>query len=142
MREGLYTEAVDFVKNRQYQHALDNIKQILDAEEAPQDDVYYKTLKLYADLIGPLANKDYINAIDMYQSVINETENDDLYAQSQLAILNAYLCLSIDMMDAYESTRDVIESDDDNINAFMQELDQKREDFLLARAELIYKKRM
>ncbi|RXV62541.1 hypothetical protein DWB64_05520 [Fusibacter sp. A1] len=140
MRETLYTEAVELVKNRQYQQAVDSIKEILEAEL--QDDVHYKALKLYADLIGPIANKDYIAAIDMYQSIINETENDDLYAQSQIAILNAYLSLSIDMMDAYESTRDVIETDDDSANDFMQQLDQRREDFLTARAEAVYKKRM
>lgn len=140
MRQQLFDNAVELVQNRQYQQAVEELKTIL--EEDNQDDVHYQAMKVYADVLGPLAFKDYIGAVDIYQAVINETENDELYAQCQLAILNAYLNLSMEMMDAYEGMRDMIETEDDITQDYLRLMDDKRVDFLTSRAEAIYKKRL
>lgn len=140
MRQQLLENAVELVQNRQYQQAVEELKAIL--EEDAQDDVHYQAMKTYGDVLGPLAFKDYIGAVDVYQSVINQTENDELYAQCQLAILNAYLNLSMEMMDAYEGMRDMIENEDDITLDYLRLMDEKRVDFLTSRAEAIYKKRL
>lgn len=140
MREQKFAEAVKYTNNRLYNDAAKLLKEILTSEE--KDTTHYKALKLYADIVGPVAGRDYITAIDMYQVIINETEDDDLYSSAQISILNAYLSLSIDMMDAYESTRDVIETEDQKIVDLLSKLDDKRETFLTQRAEIIYKNRM
>jgi hypothetical protein len=140
MRQQLLQDAVELVKNRQYQNAVEELKEILEPNE--QDDVHYKALKIYGDILGPLAYKDYMGAIDVYQTIINESEDDDLYQQCQVSILNAYLSVSTEMMDAFESMRDMLETEDDQMLDALHQLDERREDFLTTRAELIYKKRL
>lgn len=140
MRQDLYKEALELVSNRQYQQAMELVKEIIEGEE--RDSLYYITLKLYADLVGPIAYKDYFTAIETYQHIINECEDDLLYEQCQIGILTAYLNLSVDMLDAYDSTRDVLESENDQIIEMLSALDSKRDEFIMNRAEIIHKRRM
>ncbi len=140
MREQQFNEALDFANGRNYNEAIKLLQVLL--EEGLNDTIHYKALKLYADIIGPLAGHNYMTAIDMYQQIINESEDDALYESAQISILDAYLSLSIAMMETYESTRDVIESDSEQVVQFINKLDEKREAFLTQRAEAIYKSRI
>lgn len=140
MNDPRYKNAVELVKNMQYQEAMEALKEIIDLGQ--EDDLHFYAVKLCADIVGPLAFHDYTGAVDLYQNVINNTENDDLYNQCQASILNAYLSLSLNMMEAYEGLRDMLESEDDLVLDMIARLDQRREDFITSRAESIYKKRL
>ncbi len=140
MNEKHYQNAVELVKNMQFQEALEDLKIILD--EKQEDVLHFRALKLYADIVGPLYFHDFIGAVDLYQAVINGTEDDELYNQCQISILNAYLSVSINMMESYEGLRDMIETEDPALNEFVNRLDQRREDFITTRAESLYKQRL
>ncbi len=140
MREEMLNNAVEMVNNRQFVDATTVLKELIEGEE--QDIYFYKGLKLYADVLGPLTGHDYNMAIDMYQKIVNECEDDALYESAQLSILDSYLNLSMHYMETFENTIDVIESDDDNTQQFLDKLAEKRENFIVQRAESIYKNRM
>lgn len=140
MNDQRYQNAVELVKNMQYQEALEALKEIIDLGN--EDDTHFQALKLCADIVGPLAYHDYLAAVDLYQNVINNTEDDELYNQCQLGILNAYLSLSLNMMESYEGLRDVLETEDPVMLDMVARLDQRREEFITSRAEAIYKRRL
>lgn len=140
MNEKHFQSAVELVKSMQFQEAMESLKIILD--EKNEDLIHFRALKLYADIVGPLAFHDYIGAVDLYQAVINGTEDDDLYNQCQISILNAYLSVSINMMEAYEGLHDMLETDDETMHQLIARLEQQREDFITSRAESIYKRRL
>lgn len=140
MREERFKEALALVGDRQLNGAVEMLVGIL--EENQTDDVHFKALKLYADILGPISGKDFARAIDIYQQIVNTTEDDDLYESAQVSMMSAYLSHSIHMMETYENTRDILESDNQNTLDLLAKLDQKREQFLTQRAEAIYKGRM
>lgn len=140
MREEAYKNAFSMTSDRRFSDALNTIKPIL--EDDTRDDLYYKTLKLYADIIGPMTHNDLFLSIDMYQTIINECEDDDVYAASQIAQLEAQLSISMHFMENFENTRDVIESEDAFTQTALDRLDAMREKFIVGRAETIYKNRM
>ncbi len=140
MREQAFKEALTCVSERQFNEAVKQLQTIL--EDETRDDTYFKALKLYADILGPITKTDLFLSIDMYQTIINECESDELYVSSQLAQLEAQLTISIHFMENYESTVNVIEDNDDFANDELERLDKMREKFILSRAESIYKNRM
>lgn len=140
MYERNLQNAIELVKNMQYQEAVEALKTIIDG--GLEDLTHFQALKLYGDILGPIAYKDYMGAVDIYQAVINGTEDDDLYNQCQMSILNAYLSISMDTMEAFEGLRDMIETEDEQIHDFLGTLDRKREEFITSRAEAIYKQRL
>lgn len=140
MREERFKEALAQVGERQLNGAVEILVGIL--EENQTDDTHFKALKLYADILGPISGRDFARAIDIYQEIVNTTEDDDLYESAQVSMMSAYLSQSIHMMETYENTRDILESDNQNTLDLLTKLDQKREQFLTHRAEAIYKGRM
>ncbi len=99
-------------------------------------------LKLYGDILGPLTGHDHSAAVDMYQMIVNECEDDTLYQSAQLSLLSSYLNLAIHYMETFENTLDVIETDDDNTSLLLDRLIEKHANFITQRAESIYKERM
>ncbi len=93
MREEMLNNAVEMVNNRQFVDATTVLKELIEGEE---QDIYF--YKLYADVLGPLTGHDYNMAIDMYQKIVNECEDDALYESAQLSILDSYLNLSMMMI--------------------------------------------
>ncbi len=141
MSDAMLKDALECVNNRQFQEATVILKELL--ESAEQDDPnYFKGIKLYADILGPITGHDYNLAIDFYQQVVNQCEDDALYQSAQISMLTSYLNLSIHYMETFENTIDVIESTDDNTTQILAELNAQREKFIIQRAESIYKERM
>ncbi len=140
MRQTMLDNAVEMVNNRQFKEAINALKELLEAEE--RDIYYFKGLKLYGDILGPLTGHDHSAAVDMYQMIVNECEDDTLYESAQLSLLTSYLNLSIHYMETFENTLDVIEPDNDNTALLLNKLTEKRANFITQRAESIYKARM
>ncbi len=140
MSQTMLDNALEMVNNRQFSDAAEILKQLLDAEE--RDVFYYKGLKLYGDILGPLTGHDHNTAVDIYQKIVNECEDDALYESAQLSLLSSYLHLAMHYMETFENTYDVIESDDDGNAQMMARLAEKRANFIIQRAESIYKERM
>ncbi len=130
------------VRDRKYEEAVVHYKQMIETSEA-EPDVHYWALKHVADIIGPLCYKDYSQAIDIYQRIINEHEGDDgLYEWCQVDMAKSYLQCSMEMMNSYENIMDMIEPMDDNMADFIRKMNEKREDFFTEGAEGVYKSRM
>ncbi len=141
MGDARLKDALECVNNRQFQEATVILKELL--ENTEQDDPnYFKGIKLYADILGPITGHDYNLAIDFYQQIVNQCEDDALYESAQISILTSYLNLSIHYMETFENTVDVIETENESTNSILTELHAQREKFIVQRAEAIYKERM
>ncbi len=140
MRQTLLTNAVEQVNNRQFNDAVKTLETLL--KDEARDIHYFKGLKLYADILGPLTGHDYGGAVDMYQVIVNECEDDALYESAQVSILKSYLDLAMHYMEAFENTADVIEAADDSSRQLIDKLAETRANFITQRAEKIYKARM
>lgn len=139
MSAEILQQALELTAERQLGAAMELLKPII--EEKREDDNYYRCLKLYADIIGPLSGSDNVLAIDIYQQILSQTEDDNLYNSVQVAILKANLMLSIHFMEAFENTIDVIEVAEHDRH-FVEDLIQKRENFITKRADLIFKQKL
>jgi hypothetical protein len=134
--------AQDFVSNRQYDLAATKYKEIIEGTEG-QDKYHYWALKHFADLLGFIYMKDYFQAIDLYQRIINEYEEEDgLYEWCQIDMARSYLNMSMELMASYENMEEFLEYDDPQMREHISKLKEKREDFITDRAESIYKGRM
>ncbi len=139
MSKEILQQALDLTQQNNFPAAIETLKPLLEAEE--HDDNYYRALKLYADIIGPISGNDHAMAIDIYQQIINGAESDELYNSAQVAILKSNLMLAFYHMEAFENTIDIIEVSDHDKH-FIDDLVQKREAFITKRAENIYKQRL
>ncbi len=139
MSNDILQTALGLAQAGKINEAVEQLKPLLESEE--QNDDYYKGLKLYADIIGPMTGSDNVLAIDLYQRIINEAESDELYNAAQVAILKSDLMLAMHFMEAFENTLDIIEVNEQDKH-FIDDLVQKREAFITKRAEVIYKQRL
>lgn len=135
-------EAQRLAHDRRFEQAVEKYKLILEqAEHEPK--VYYWALKQFADLVGFLYAKDYFHAIDLYQQIINEyDEEDGLYEWCQVDMAKTYLYIGMDMMESYESMTEFLEPINSDMASYIEKIKEKREDFLTERAEVIYKSRI
>lgn len=130
------------VRDRKYEEAAIKYKEIIEATE-DEPTVQYWSMKHFADLVGFVYMKDYLRAIDLYQRIINEYEEEDgLYEWCQVDMAKSYLLAGMGMFEAYENMTDLLAPINDQMAEYVENMHEKREDFLTERAEAIYKNRL
>jgi len=142
--EKRFDEAREMSGRRQYRDAIEVYKGILEDSKEEDQEVYYSALKAVADLLGYKGIKDYINAIEVYQRIINEYEEapDELFDWCQAEIAATYLFMGMENLDNFDNINEIVNMDNPEIENYLTKLMEKREHFLLAKADAIYKKRM
>lgn len=137
-----FREAESLVRNRQFEAALESYKGIM--EETEGTDTYFWALKHMGDLVGYIGYKDFFQSIDVYQKIIAEYEGEDnaLYELTQLDVARAYLEMSLEMMENFESTIQIFEPQHESMIAYQQELMKRRDQFIEAEADSIFKNRL
>lgn len=142
MWEKQMEEGQIFIRNRKYDEALKCFQEILETYEG-QEKPYYWAMKHLADLSGYLYGKDYFSAIDLYQRIINEYEGEDgLYEYAQTDMAKTYLLCGIEMISTYEDMEAFIEPVNPEMREYILKIQEKKEDFIMERAEKIYKSRL
>lgn len=137
-----FREAQALVGNRQFEEALQLYKAIMDETEGT--DTHYWALKHFGDLVGYVGYKDYFQSIDIYQKIISEYEGEDdaLYELTQLDVARAYLEMGLEMLGNFENTISIFEPQNDAAVAYQQDLIGRRNQFIEAEAEALYKNRL
>jgi len=137
MKEGQF-----LVQNRKYPEAIECFQSIMKDYEG-LDKPYYWALKHLGDLNGFLYAKNYMAAIDIYQKIITDYEGEDgLYEWCQIDMAKTYLLNAMENMSTFEDMIGFLEPMDNETEKQIHMLKEKREDFLMERAEKIYKSRL
>lgn len=136
-------EARELAGRRLYRDALEIYKEILE-EKKEEPAIYFEILKAVGDLLGYKGLKDHYNAIDVYQRIINEYEeaSDDLFDWCQVEIAATYLFLGMENLDNFDNLHEIVNMENPDVENYLNKLMEKREHFILGKAEAIYKKRM
>lgn len=130
------------IRDRKFEDAIAHYKNIIESSKEDLK-VHYWALKEYADIVGYLYYKDYFGAIDIYQKVINEYEEEDgLYEMCQVEMSKTYLLCGMEMIESHENMIDLLTPYDGKMEDDIRIINEKREDFITGRAEMIYKSRM
>ncbi|QZY55412.1 hypothetical protein [Crassaminicella profunda] len=139
----LFKEGEQLVSDRMISEAIEHYKGIMEKAEDNQK-IYYWALKHLGDVVGYAGIKDYLQAIDIYQKIINEYEEDDdtLYNWCQLDIAKAYLEMGMEMFENFDNIKEIVEMEDSNMEQYFGKLLQKRNDYIEREAEILYKERM
>lgn len=139
----LFREGEQLVSERRISEAIEHYKGIMEKAENDQK-IYYWALKHIGDVIGHGGMRDYLQAIDIYQRIINEyeAEDDPLYNWCQLDIARAYLEMGLEMMHNFDNMGEIIEVENEEMDKYLQKLVEKRNDYIEREAEVIYKGRM
>jgi len=142
--EKRFEEAREATGRRQYRESIELYKGILEDSKEEDQEVYFSALKAVADLLGYKGLKDYTSAIEVYQRIINEYEDasDDLFDWCQAEIAATYLFMGMENMDNFDNINEIVNLENPQIENYFTKLMEKRERFLLAKAEAIYKRRM
>ncbi len=137
-----FREAHALVGNRQFDEAMQLYKTIMDETEGT--DTHFWALKYFGDLVGFVGYKDYYQSIDIYQKIISEYEGEDdtLYELTQLDVARAYLEMGLQMLENFENTISIFEPQNEAAVTYQQELIQRRNQFIEAEAETLYKSRL
>ena len=141
--ERRFKEGEQLVSDRRISEAMEHYKAIL--EDSGEDKkIYYWALKHLGDVIGYAGLRDYLQAIDLYQKIINEYEEDDdsLYNWCQVDIARAYIEAGLDMMDNFNNMLGILELEDSKMNAYLQKLINRRNEYIEREAEILYRERM
>lgn len=127
-----------------FEDAQAAIKEILESNKEADAQIYFWALKRYGDFVGYSYMKDYAQAIDIYQMIINEyeSEEDDLYEWCQLDIAKSYLNIAINAFQTFEEMTDIIEQVGDERSDYFEKLIEKRNDFIEGKAEEIQRARL
>jgi len=138
-----FKEGEQLVSDRRISEAIEHYKAILEDSEEDKK-IYYWALKHLGDVIGYAGLKDYLQAIDIYQKIINEYEEDDdsLYNWCQVDIARAYIEAGLDMMDNFNNMLGILELEDSKMNVYLQKLINRRNEYIEREAEILYKERM
>lgn len=126
-----------------FDDAATTIKAILETnKENPQ--VYFWALKRFGDYIGYGYLKDYNQAIDIYQSIINDydSEEDDLYEWCQLDIAKSYLLIGINAFQIFEEMTDIVEETGEERSDYFNQLVEKHQEYIEGKADEIQRARM
>ncbi|MCH4887341.1 hypothetical protein EZV73_07150 [Acidaminobacter sp. JC074] len=135
-------EAHQLTRDRRFELAATKYKEIIEGSEG--EPVYhYWAIKHFADIVGMLFMKDYFRAIDMYQKIINEYEEEDgLYEWCQVDMAKTYMLCGMEMFESYDNMMDMLEPIDNHMAEYIEGMKEKRDDYFTDRAEVIYKSRM
>lgn len=139
----LFREGELLVRERKVGEAIEHYQGMMEkAQEEPK--VYFWSLKYLGDVVGYLGLKDYLQAIDIYQKIINEYEDeeDSLYNWCQLDISRAYLEMGLEMLQNFDSMREMLEPVDEEMEKYYTKILEKRNDYIEREAEILYKERM
>lgn len=138
----IFNEGFQMLGERRYEEALEFFSKLSEENEEDQK-VHYWALKYIADIIGKHAYRDYGQAIDIYQKIINEYElEDNLYEICQMDMASAYLEMGTSMIQTFDEVIDNLFVEDDKMHELKEKLIEKRNDFIENEAEKIYKSRM
>lgn len=130
------------IRNRNYDEAIHCFNAMLETYEG-QEKPYYWAMKHLADLTGFIFMKDYFSAIDIYQNIISNYEGEDgLYEWCQIDMAKTYLLSAMDTMATYEDMASFLEPSDEKMAEEIAKVSEMREDFLMERAERIFKSRL
>ncbi|MBK5252230.1 MAG: hypothetical protein JJE29_06320 [Peptostreptococcaceae bacterium] len=142
--EKRFGEARETTGRRQYRDAIELYNGIIEDSKDEEPKVYYAALKAIADLLGYKGVKDYMNAIEVYQKIINEYEDapDELFDWCQAEIAATYLFIGMENLDNFDNINEIVNMENTEISVYLGKLMEKRELFILAKADAIYKKRM
>ena len=141
--EERFREGEQLVSDRRISEAMEHYKAIL--EETQEDKkVYFWALKHLGDVIGYAGLRDYIQAIEIYQKIISEYEEEDdsLYNWCQIDIARSYLEGGLQMLENFGSMMGIMELEDSKMNEYLQRLIDKRNEYIEREAEVLYKARM
>jgi len=127
-----------------FDDAATTLKDILERTKETDAQVYYWALKRFGDYVGYGYMKDYAQAIDIYQSIINEYESDedDLYEWCQMDIAKSYLNIAINAFQTFEEMTDIIEQVSDERSEYFDALIEKRNEYIEGKADEIQRARM
>lgn len=135
-------EAHQLTRDRRFDQAALKYKEIIEGTE-DEPKYHYWAMKHFADIAGMLFMKDYFRAIDLYQRIINEHEEEDgLYEWCQVDMAKTYLLAGIEMFESYDNMIDMLEPLDDKMAEYIGKMKEKRDDFFTDHAEAIYKNRL
>ncbi len=135
-------EGQQLTRDRKFEQAAEKYKEIIEGTEA-EPKFHYWALKHFADLMGMLYYKDYFRALDVYQRIISEYEEEDgLYEWCQVDMAKTYLLAGMNMFDGYDNIMDLLEPMDEHMAEYIFKMKEKRDDFFTDTAEAIYKKRL
>lgn len=137
-----FKEAESLVGNRQFDGAMQIYNDIM--QETEGTDTYFWALKHVGDLVGYIGYKDYFQSIDVYQKIIAEYEGEDnaLYELTQLDVARAYLEMSLEMMENFESTIQIFEPQNETMVAYQEALVKRRDQFIESEADTLFKNRL
>ena len=141
--EERFREGEQLVSERRISEAMEHYKAIL--EETQEDKkVYFWALKHLGDVIGYAGLRDYMQAIEIYQKIISEYEEeaDSLYNWCQIDIGRSYLEGGLEMLENFDSMMGIMELEDSKMNKYLQRLIDKRNEYIEREAEVLYKARM
>lgn len=137
-----FEKGQQLVRDRKFDDAINHYKTMIENSEEELS-VHYWALKHFADIVGPLYYKDYFQAIDIYQKIINEHEAEDgLYEWCQVDMAKTYLQCGMEMINNYDNMVDMLTPLDDQMVEYIENINETREDFITERAEIIYKNRL
>jgi tetratricopeptide (TPR) repeat protein len=141
--EKRFKEGSEMTGRRQYKDALEHYQGMLE-ESKEEPEVHYQALKAIGDILGYKGVKDYMNAIEVYQKIINEYEDasDELFDWCQAEIAATYLFIGMENLDNFDNINEIVNMENSDISIYLGKLMEKRELFILAKADSIYKKRM
>ncbi len=135
-------EAHELTRNRRFELAAGKYKAIIEGTE-DKPVYHYWALKHFADIAGMLFMKDYFRAIDIYQKIINEYEEEDgLYEWCQVDMARTYMLCGMEMFESYDNMMDMLTPIDNHMAEYIGNMKEKRDDFFTDQAEVIYKSRM
>ena len=142
--EKKFAEGRELTGRRLYRDALTHYHELLEPAKEEDPAIYYSLLKAMADLLGYKGVKDHFNAIELYQKIINEYEEapDELFDWCQAEIAATYLHLGMEHLDNFDTLHEIVNLENPDIETYFGKLMEKREHFILGKAEAIYKKRM
>ncbi|MCT4632319.1 MAG: hypothetical protein N4A76_06235 [Firmicutes bacterium] len=138
----IFNQGFQLMAERRFDEAIEYFGKLSEEHQEDQK-IHYWSLKYIADIIGNLAYKDYGQAIDIYQRIINEYElEDNLYEMCQMDMASAYLEMGTTMIQTFDEVIDNLIVEDEKMFEIKEKLLEKRNDFIESEAEKIYKSRM
>lgn len=139
----LFREGELLVSERKIEEAIEHYQAMMEkAQEEPR--VYFWALKHLGDVVGYLGLKDYLQAIDIYQKIINEyeEEEDTLYNWCQLDISRAYMEMGLEMLQNFDNMREILEPADEEMERYYAKILEQRNNYIEKEAEILYRERM
>lgn len=138
----LFREGEQLVLEHRIAEAIEHYKGIME-KAAEHKKIYYWAFKYLADVVGYMGLKDYLQAVDIYQKIINEYEEEDdsLYNWCQLDMARAYLEMGLEMMENFNSMGEIVVLENEEMEKYFEKLMERRNDYIEREAEILYRER-